>query len=140
MRSVATLLTRRSRSPTVLSNSGHFVAHVWVAEKCPTTSRRSLIALGSRRGICSQRLSRRAPIGVTVRSMISSRLFAFAVEWLQQFEVAYSEAVEAHIAALFQSRNRCDMACAGVLREVEIVQNGTCGYNGHVHAVYAEAL
>ncbi len=32
------------------------------------------------------------------------------------------------------------MACAGVLREVEIVQNGTCGHNGHVHAVYAEAL
>ena len=82
MRPTATLEMRRSRSPIRHSwRSMSSLASGW-RKKNSTTSCRSRIGPVSFRGKVIQRFNNRAPIGHTVRSMMSSRLFppSFIVE------------------------------------------------------------
>ena len=74
MRPAATFDTSRSRSPMRSRRDFSSSLSSGLRKKCSTMSRRPFMALTSFSGNSSQRLSMRAPIGDTVRSMTSSRL------------------------------------------------------------------
>ena len=57
-----------------------------------------------------------------------------------QLQVADSETVEAHISLGLDARQRGDVLDVGVLREVEILQDGPGSHNGVVHAIHTEPL
>ena len=57
-----------------------------------------------------------------------------------KLEVAHCEAVKPHIFLLLDARYGSDVADAGVLGDVEIVQDDAGGYHRVVHAVEAEAF
>ena len=66
--------------------------------------------------------------------------FPVRVEGLEKLKVADGEAVETHIFSGFYTADRCDMLRAGMLGEVEVVEDGTCGDDGRAHAVDAETF
>ena len=59
---------------------------------------------------------------------------------LEQFERAYGEAVEAHILLFLEAGQRGDVADMGVLGNLEILHDGSGGYDAVVEMVYAKSL
>lgn len=98
------------------------------------------MALTSLSGNRIQRLSMRAPMGVTVRSMTPSRLLPSRLMGSMRLEVAHGKLVESHISLLLDARQRGDVAYAGVVGEVEVMEYRARGYNGLLHRVHAKSL
>ena len=71
-RPTATLERMRSISPTRPSHSSHRLRKSGWRKKCSTPSCRRVMSAVLRRGKSNQRRSRRAPIGVSVRSITAS--------------------------------------------------------------------
>ena len=119
---------------------GNGVAHIAVAEEVLN----DVQALVDGRGVFQRHLQ---PSTQHARAHGSDgavehpeQTLSFGVERLEYFQIAHREAVETHIPPRLYAAYRRNVPRLGVLRKVKVVQNGTGGNYGTLHAVDAETF
>ena len=65
---------------------------------------------------------------------------SFRVKRIEEFEVSDGESVKAYIFPFFDSCDGGDVACTGMLSEVEVVEDSSSGDNCQGHTLDAEAF